>query len=94
MPVFRMFKKAFSHPPNPARAETRAFPWRGRSERGGVNPLHPRGATGTQDVEPLSDAIDPLQQREQLVPRLEAFFNILLGIPMRWSGTRSSAAAR
>ncbi len=57
-----MFKKAVSHPPSPTRAETRACPWRGRSERGGVNPLHPRRATGTQDVEPLSDAIDPLHR--------------------------------
>ncbi len=68
----RMFKKAFSHPPNPARAETRAFPWQGRSERGGEayrGPVALSDATGDRYVEPPSDA------RTQL----EAFFNILLG---------------
>ncbi len=76
-----MFKKASSHPPNPARAETRAFPWQGRSERGGEayrGPVALSDATGDPYVEPLSDAIDALQQQEQRVPRLEAFFNILL----------------
>ncbi len=66
-----MFKKAFSHPPNPTRAKTRAFPWQGRSERGGETyrgPVALSDATGDRYVEPLSDA------RTQL----EAFFNILL----------------
>ncbi len=52
----------------------------GRSERGPVARCI-RRATGTQDVEGPSEAIDPLQTREQRVPRLAAFFNILLGLP-------------
>ncbi len=53
---------------------------RGRSERGGEAyrvPVALLDATGESYVEPPSDAIDPLQQREQRVPRLAAFFNIL-----------------
>ncbi len=77
----RMFKKALSHPPNPARAKTRACPWQGRSEREPEaywGPVALPHATGESYVEGSSDAIDPLQQREQRVPRLEAFFDILL----------------
>ncbi len=75
-----MFKKAFSHPPNPTRAETRAFPWQGRSEREPVTRCILKSNGYPRDVEGSSDAIDPLHAREQRVPRLEAFFNILLAV--------------
>ncbi len=81
-----MFKKAFSHPPNPTCAETHAFPWQGRSERGPVTRCILKSNGYPRNVEGLSEAIDPLQQREQRVPRLEAFFNILLSGVLVMSG--------
>ncbi len=71
-----MFKKAFSHPPNPTRAETRAFPWQGRSEREPEayrGPVALSDATGDTYVEGSSDAIDPLQLQEQRVPGWRPF---------------------
>jgi len=61
-----MVKKALVSPAHPRCAKTRPFPRRGRSERKDVTRCISE-ATGTQDVEALSDART----------KLEAFFNIL-----------------
>jgi len=48
-----MFKKAVVTPAHPRRAKTRSSPRRGRSKRGGVNPLHPEEQWVPKNVEPL-----------------------------------------
>ncbi len=89
----RMFKKALSHPPNPTRAETRASS-RGKAAaseeaRRTGDPLLCRmqRVIGTLSLRAMRSTrcIGPLHDEEQWAPRatgprLEAFFNILLGV--------------
>ena len=58
---------------------------RGRSERGGVDPLHWR-ATGTQDVEPLTGTHCLAACNGCTRTKLAAFFNILSVAPQGRGG--------